>query len=306
MKAFSRSALIFAFFCLSACACLGLLQIEHWFFQLFSHFMLQYVWLFILFGLFFFLTKKKVFAILSILFAVILFSKIWPSQIVTASSPKTQSEFSILSINLLSSNNDSKKVNQLIEDKDADVLLLIEYTSFWDKNALTTEYPYSIIEPREDNFGIALYSKLPLTDGTILDFTNSRFPMTAAKIEVGNLKVDILGLHYENPIGRHQTKVQKFQIQETISYTQSKQNVIVIGDFNLTPYTKDFSNLLHQANLRDSRVGFGIQGSWPSLWTPFRIPIDHALVSKNIKVKYREIGPSVGSDHLPLYLQIQL
>jgi len=268
--------------------------------------MFQYVWLFTLFGLFFFLTKEKVFAILSILFAIILFSKIWPTQIVTVSSSKAQSEFSILSINLLSSNTDSKKVNLLIEEKHADILLLIEYTSYWDKHALTTEYPYSIIEPREDNFGIALFSKFPLTDGRIMDFTNSRFPMTAAKIEVGNQMVDILGLHYENPIGRNQTKLQKFQIQETISYTQTKQNVIVIGDFNLTPYTKDFSNLLTQSDLKDSRLGFGIQGSWPSVWSPLRIPIDHALVSKNITVKYREIGPSVGSDHLPLYLQFQL
>lgn len=306
MKAFFRTALTCAFFCLSACACLGLLQIDHWFFQLLSHFMFQYVWLFVLFGIFFFVIEKNVFGILSILFAIILFSKTWPSQIVRVNSSKTQSELSILSINLLSSNTDSKKVNRLIAEKDADILLLIEYTSFWDKNALTTEYPYSMIEPREDNFGIALYSKHPLTDGTIIDFTNSRFPMTAAKINIGNQELDFLGIHYENPIGRNQTKVQKFQIQETISYVKAKQNVILIGDFNLTPYAIDFSNLLTQSDLKDSRLGFGIQGSWPSVWSPFRIPIDHALVSKNIKVKYREIGSSVGSDHLPLYLQLEL
>lgn len=306
MTAFFKAALFINFFGLCISACLGLLQIEHWFLQLFTHFVFQYVWLFVLFGILFFIIKKNVFGILSILFAIILFSKIWPASSLENKISTSNHTLSVLSINLLSSNTNVEKVNRLITEKDADILVLIEYTSFWDRNAAVKEYPYSIDEVREDNFGIALYSKYPFKREGIIDFTNSRFPMASTQIKIGNEPLDILGLHYENPIGHRQKTVQKVQIQETIAFAQKSDKILIVGDFNLTPYTKDFSRLLNEASLKDSRVGFGIQGSWPAFWSPFRIPIDHALLSKNIHIKHREIGPSVGSDHLPLYLEIQL
>jgi len=306
MSRFLKSTLIFLFFGLCACTALALLQIEHWFLQLFCHFLFQYTWLFGLLGISFLIFKQKVFGILSILFAIILFSKILPSDPTNNHMAAENAELSVLSINLLSSNIDSAKVNQLIIEKDADILLLIEYTSFWERSASVTQYPYSIAEVRDDTFGIALYSKYPFRNEASIDFSNSRFPIASAQIELGDQRLNILGIHYQNPIGRRETAAQKIQIQETIADAKTKEKLLVIGDFNLTPYAKDFSRLLREASLTDTRDGFGIHGSWPAIWTAFRIPIDHALVSKNIKVNVREVGPLVGSDHLPLYLEIQL
>lgn len=241
---------------------------------------------------------------LSLLLAILLMWKVYPGSIEQETNAK--SELSILSVNLLSSNTDAQKVNQYIRDIDADVLLLIEYTAFWDRHAALEEYPYSITRPREDNFGIALYSKIPLHDEEIIDFTQSRFPMTTAILDINGEQLRILGLHYENPVGARQTKVQRFQIQEMISFANQFDHFIAIGDFNLTPYSKGFENIIQNTSLQDSRKGFGIQGSWPNVASIFRIPIDHALVSEHIQVTQREIGQPVGSDHLPLYLQLRI
>jgi len=287
MRASLGTILFLNFFGLCVSALVGLLQIEHWGLQLFSHFLFQYTWLFILFGMLFFIFKKKVFAILSILFAIILLTNIWPAESNTEGKSQANTSLSILSINLLSSNTDADKVNQRIAEKDADILLLIEYTSFWNRHASVKLYPYSIVQVREDNFGIGLFSKYPLTNQEIIDFTNTRFPMTSAEITIKNQKIEILGVHYENPIGQRQTDIQKFQIQETIAFAQGKDNFIIVGDFNLTPYTRGFSRLLYQSSLKDSRIGFGIQGSWPTFWSAFMHWCQKILISSIEKLVHQ-------------------
>jgi len=57
--------------------------------------------------------------------------------------------------------------------------------------------------------------------------------------------------------------------------------------------------------LPDSRAGRGIQPSWPaSLPAALRIPIDHCLVSPGIAVVGRQLGPQVGSHHLPVIVDL--
>jgi hypothetical protein len=38
----------------------------------------------------------------------------------------------------------------------------------------------------------------------------------------------------------------------------------------------------------------------------FGAPVDHILVSRNIEVKHFEVGPDIGSDHLPLIADLRL
>ncbi len=48
------------------------------------------------------------------------------------------------------------------------------------------------------------------------------------------------------------------------------------------------------------------QWSWPASFWLLAIPIDHALVSEDVRVLDRRMGPSIGSDHLPIVLDIAL
>ena len=96
-------------------------------------------------------------------------------------------------------------------------------------------------------------------------------------------------------------------IGESISNDPSKTK-IVMGDFNVTPYSYYFSQLKKTIGLKNTMAGFGFQNSWPSL-SPldiFRIPIDHVFVSKNIQVVDRRIGPDLGSDHFPVIVKLSL
>jgi endonuclease/exonuclease/phosphatase (EEP) superfamily protein YafD len=62
--------------------------------------------------------------------------------------------------------------------------------------------------------------------------------------------------------------------------------------------------LLEVGKLKDSEQGFGPQPSWSTeMLIPF-VPIDHFLVSNDIEVLNRVLGPNLGSDHLPVYVDL--
>lgn len=70
---------------------------------------------------------------------------------------------------------------------------------------------------------------------------------------------------------------------------------------------------MSKTGLKNSRQGFGLLPTWPikTNYPPYAkipsfltgllsIPIDHCLISPDIKVAKTRTGPNVGSDHRPL------
>ena len=115
----------------------------------------------------------------------------------------------------------------------------------------------------------------------------------------------IIGTH-PLPPGNSETwrlRNEQFEALARLCRTQTDA-VVVIGDLNTTSWSAHFGTLLAGTRLRDSRAGFGVQATWPA-WSPLpRIPIDHCLVSPEIVVRQRFIGPDVGSDHYPLVVDL--
>ena len=56
----------------------------------------------------------------------------------------------------------------------------------------------------------------------------------------------------------------------------------------------------------DTRAGFGVQPTFPASSWLVRIPIDHVLVSCSVGVTERRVERDVGSDHLPVVVDLKL
>jgi len=75
---------------------------------------------------------------------------------------------------------------------------------------------------------------------------------------------------------------------------------MLAGDFNTTPWAPGYRELL-AADLRDGERALA---SWPA-FLPFPvIPIDHVLVSKELRVLSKRRGPPLGSDHYPIVVEL--
>ena len=66
----------------------------------------------------------------------------------------------------------------------------------------------------------------------------------------------------------------------------------------------DYEKFINITKLKNSRMGVGILPTWPAP-VPL-IPIDHVLVSSDIKVRNISVGRDIGSDHLPLIVDLIL
>ena len=76
--------------------------------------------------------------------------------------------------------------------------------------------------------------------------------------------------------------------------------MLVVGDFNATPWSASLRAFRSENDLS----GFNTRATWP-VWLGFAgIPIDHAFVSRDLRILGIETGPDIGSDHRPILIDV--
>ncbi|MCB0311057.1 MAG: hypothetical protein KDD42_07470, partial [Bdellovibrionales bacterium] len=77
-------------------------------------------------------------------------------------------------------------------------------------------------------------------------------------------------------------------------------NLLVVGDFNATPYSSFYENFVDWVSLENSMSGFGYWRTWNALNNFERFSIDHVLMRGDLKILDFRRKSSFGSDHFPL------
>jgi len=210
-------------------------------------------------------------------------------------------------VNVRTSNPRADLVIDWLQRADPDVALLMEINERWltQLGPLRAAYPHQVCEPRDDNFGIGLFSRLPLRTGRADEIGEAGVPSVEAELQVGNAVFSVIGTHALPPSTAANARFRNEQFQALAARVrQQTLPVILCGDLNVTPWSPWFADLLRESGLRNSAQGRGLFGSWPA-WLPWgRIPLDHCLVSAQIGVRDRRLGPRVGSDHLPVLVDL--
>jgi endonuclease/exonuclease/phosphatase (EEP) superfamily protein YafD len=123
--------------------------------------------------------------------------------------------------------------------------------------------------------------------------------------QLGRLRV--VGVHLHLPYrAEAQTRQIDWLIAESASFAGP---AVIVGDFNMTPWSYRLQRLLASAGLRRHAT---FLRSWPTgLYPQLRLPapaflIDHVLSTPDIRSVSIRTGPVVGSDHLPVIAQLRL
>jgi endonuclease/exonuclease/phosphatase (EEP) superfamily protein YafD len=248
-------------------------------------------------------------AIVFILFSGINFGVVLPlyvgKQEPTSAVP---SSLRAMLINVNTRLGDAERVIQVIHAFNPDLVVLEEINSQWlhDLKSLTPTYPYTRIQPREDNFGIGLFSKLPLPTADIVYIGDAMVPSILATVKTEQTSFCVIATHPPPPDGAEYSRWRNGQLEQIANYISSSTPVLLLGDLNLTPWNYYFKQLLKQANLKDSSQGRGVQPTWPTDNPLLLIPIDHCLHSSDIHMVRKIIGPKVGSDHYPVIVDFTI
>ncbi|MCJ7726089.1 MAG: endonuclease/exonuclease/phosphatase family protein, partial [Acidimicrobiia bacterium] len=132
-------------------------------------------------------------------------------------------------------------------------------------------------------------------------------PGEAAAVEVtlGGDRIVVLVLHPPSPTSGERAARRNGILSAAGDWVAGiDAPVVVVGDFNTTPWSPAFRSLQVRGGLADTARGGGFQPSWPSGWGPAMIPIDHALHTGGVVVVERRTGPSFGSAHRPLMVTV--
>jgi len=322
------------------CSLLGYLGQYAWFFDLFSHFQVQYLLTsfacgltLILFAIFAknntpqqdnnteektkktynsAINKKSLFllAILSFLIGIINIAQITPLYFLDNANSEHAKNLRLMHINVFTANSRYQDVQKYILQEDPDILLLEEVNEIWIKNLPTIfkKYPYKTLCPQSDNFGIAMFSKFKPIKSTTFFYGQFDLPYIKSEFQINAKKITVFGIHTIPPIGKNRWLERNKMLADIAKWSRNSNNssTIILGDLNITPWSYFFKQMLKDGNLRNSQQGFGVQASWPTSPFLLRIPLDHCLVSKDIKVINRSIGPNVGSDHFPIKIDITM
>ena len=213
----------------------------------------------------------------------------------------------LVSINVHTANLQTERVLDFLGTADADVILLMEVDDRWMAalEPLRTNYSELVAEPREDNFGIALFSRLPLTNSEVVHLGSAEVPSIATTVDVGGQSVFLLGTHPLPPTSANYARMRNEQLREIAAEIRRHgEPSILLGDLNVTPWSPFFTRLLRESGLRNSSQGRSVRGTWPTTMPFGRIPIDHCLVSSNLSVTGIRLGPEVGGDHFPVVIEL--
>lgn len=189
-----------------------------------------------------------------------------------------------------------------------DLVAVLELSTALTKSLSTEfskQYPYAIEDPQDaGNFGVGLYSRIPLESPGIIHFSSGDIPSVAATLTFNDHKVHLLATHTLPPIGRYGFSHRNKHLQMIGSYIKEYRvkhpgvPVVVMGDLNLTPWSPVFDELLQRSQLQRAVTGNRVIPTWyryPAF--PFGLVLDHVLISDELRCVAHRVGADVGSDH---------
>ena len=285
-----------------------LLPIDHFAIQLFTHFRLQY--LVVSLGLLLlFKYLRSPWLTGAIAAGVLLNAILVLPWYVGEDETSGGVELKLLHANVLSSNTEYDRLISLLDTEAPDLVMLQEISPDWlvALDELRADYPYSYAEAREGNFGIALFSRVPLKSVSHFDSPPFGYPTIVASLDIDGQVLHFIGTHPMIPVRGTFYDARNEQLAGVARLLgKQAEPKILVGDLNLSQWDVNYKHLEQQGGVRNARKGFGILPTWP-VFMPFAmIPIDHVLVSETISVTDFYSGPRIGSDHLPLIVTFTL
>lgn len=215
----------------------------------------------------------------------------------------------LLVANVHTSNMNHTALIDLVHNESPDVVALLEVNERWVQavQTLCEDYPYHRFQPRPDNFGIGLLSRHPLENVKVREFGNSEAPNIVATVAADTQEITLIVTHLMPPVGSREYGQRNSQLDGIAEYiAQQNRPTIVAGDLNLTMWSWCHDRFLDQTGLKNARKGFGITPTWPTKLPLLFVPIDHCMCSKEIAVTEFRTAQRIGSDHLPIIVDLKL
>lgn len=250
------------------------------------------------------------------LLAIIIGVSLWPVMpfVAGASAYASGPKLKVLQANVLYRNRDTVRLQQLIEKETPDVVVLSELTPAFAEMMKNMKgvYPYQDLHPDDKAArGLGVMSKLDLLKAKTVTYSDSRIPAQMFEVAIEGQPIIFVSLHPVTPVENLKSRDADFSMIADKYTREPEERLVLLGDFNATPWCRSYRSLVKALNLKNAAEGRGIFPTWPAGARMFparllRIPIDHLLLTDTLTVADYRTGPDIGSDHLPVITTLGL
>lgn len=273
-----------------------------WFFELFTHYAHYYAILSCGIALLALQLKRFPALLLIVTFLSMQLGVLSPYLSVSKSTSSETPQLTVLASNFYYENTDFEELFSIIKKEKPDLFMIHEAGPAWTSGIEIFKelYPYVGFTDYLGVQGIVMGSTTPGTFTEIPLGTHSGLEFIS---EDGSYR--ILGVHPAAPLTPEWAAERNAQLQDLTLYMKSSSlPTLVMGDFNATPWSPHFTQMLEESALTDARIGFGFIPTWHAHQAFFKLPIDHALVSDPWEVLDFYRTQSIASDHYPIVVKL--
>ena len=209
---------------------------------------------------------------------------------------------------------DGKSLIALIRAESPDVIGIAELSEeFSDrlKAEFSADYSVQALFPDLGWQGISVLVKngsLHNVSADLVDPAELEFPTARVRFQGGELLV----VHPIPPVATDAAASRDAYFAALAQYAVRQpraQAFIVAGDFNASPWSAPYRQMLISGDLIDSTIGFWPTPTWHgpnALFAPLSIPIDQLLLRGPVSVRARRVVANPDSDHSVLITTLML
>lgn len=226
----------------------------------------------------------------------------------TAADGPTSGSLRLLIANVEVGNHRAGAVERLVRRVQPDVVGIVELTPSLASRLERSlpRYRMRRLVPRDDAYGIGIFSRRPLESARIARFPADGGPPTViARVRVAGRPVTVVVTHVHTPFAG------SIHVRHLEALGDARpglgEHVAICGDFNTVPWSGPFRHLASESGMTDLYGDGAWSGySWPTWTSVLRVPLDNCLVSNGVAVTGHRHGPDIGSDHFPLVVDLAL
>ncbi|MEM7637850.1 MAG: endonuclease/exonuclease/phosphatase family protein [Pseudomonadota bacterium] len=223
----------------------------------------------------------------------------------TASECGPDECFTILTINLWSESDYLPALSELIQEYEFDIVAVNEASEdTFDPRFENTFFPgfETVIHanwltmPRGMGNPLSFFSRKPVYDfSRVLNRDTGRRAYITVDLAEEWDGVRIVMAHAMTPTSPRGLSQRNALIDDITEIAEESSSYIVLGDFNMTPWSPKFGSLPGK-RAGDPRFTM----TWPTIFPVLGMPIDHIMFSDDLELIEFEILRSIGSDHYPI------
>jgi len=225
--------------------------------------------------------------------------------------------FTVVSANVYVDNPDPADFLALPVVADADILVLQEMTPRWqDALAANGRWPFESSRALHANTDMKLFSRFPiLTARTVSPESSDTGGRYAIRYElaVGDRILIVYAVHPQTPRSPRMWRQRSAYLRDLAQAIRSEQHdtpVVIAGDWNTPSWSPFFKDLLSSTGYRTTESRW-----WPrptrfsmrfGSLTQLGTPIDRIVLSPVVGLDRLAMGPTFGSNHLPVIARLTL